>query len=173
MTPPRRRATEVPMKPDDPHRQLAAALGRIPSGIFILTLARDRIETGMLASWVQQCSFAPPQVSVAIRRGRNIIGLLGDGTSFTINILEAAQTDMVGHFGRGFDLGEDAFAGLEVRRTAGKGPVLEEALAYLECAVVGRLPAGDHDLFLGRVVSGELLDEGQPMVHVRKNGLHY
>jgi flavin reductase (DIM6/NTAB) family NADH-FMN oxidoreductase RutF len=38
---------------------------------------------------------------------------------------------------------------------------------------VGRIPAGDHDLFLGRVLAGELLDEGQPMVHIRKNGLHY
>jgi flavin reductase (DIM6/NTAB) family NADH-FMN oxidoreductase RutF len=161
------------MKPEDPHRQMAAALGRIPSGIFILTLTRDHIETGMLASWVQQCSFEPPQLSVAIRQGRDIIGLLGEGAAFTLNILEAAQTDMIGHFGRGFTLEQDAFAGLEVRRPPGKGPILEESLAYLECQVVGRIPAGDHDLFLGRVLTGELLDEGQPMVHVRKNGLHY
>jgi flavin reductase (DIM6/NTAB) family NADH-FMN oxidoreductase RutF len=161
------------MKPDDPHRPLASALGRIPSGIFVLTLARAQVETGMLASWVQQCSFEPPQVSVAIRREREINTLLGDGMAFTLNILEASQTDMIVHFGRGFSLTQDAFAGLEVRREPAKAPVLTEALGYLECTVVGRFPAGDHDLVIGRVLAGELLDEGQPMIHIRKNGLHY
>jgi flavin reductase (DIM6/NTAB) family NADH-FMN oxidoreductase RutF len=161
------------MNPDDPHRQLAAALGRIPSGIYVLTVTRGPVETGLLASWVQQCSFEPPQVSVAIRPGREIAGLLERGSRFTLNILEASQTDMIVHFGRGFALTQDAFAGLEVRRDPQKGPVLTEALAYLECEVVGRFGAGDHDLFVGRVLAGELLDEGQPMVHIRKNGLHY
>jgi flavin reductase (DIM6/NTAB) family NADH-FMN oxidoreductase RutF len=161
------------MKHDDPHRPLASALGRIPSGIFVLTVVRDRLETGMLASWVQQCSFDPPQVSVCVRRDREIVPLLGQGTHFTLNILEASQTDMIVHFGRGFSLAQDAFAGLDVRREPAKGPVLTEALGYLECQVVGRFAAGDHDIFLGRVLEGALLDEGQPMVHIRKNGLHY
>jgi len=161
------------MKPDDPHRSLASALGRIPSGIFVVTVARGSAETGMLASWVQQCSFEPPQISVAIRVDRPIAPLLEPGSRFTLNILEAAQTDMIVHFGRGFALDEDAFTGLEVRRAPAMGPVLTEALAYLECEVVGRMNAGDHDLFLSRVLTGELLDDGQPMVHIRKNGMHY
>ena len=161
------------MKADDPHRPLASALGRVPSGIYVLTVTRGSVETGMLASWVQQCSFEPPQVSVAIRPEREIVTLLGPGSRFTLNILEASQTDMIVHFGRGFALDKDAFAGLEVRREPPRGPVLTEALAYLECEVAGRVKAGDHDLFLGRVLAGELLDEGQPMVHIRKNGLHY
>ncbi len=161
------------MKSNDPHRPLAQALGRIPSGIFVLTVTRGAIETGMLASWVQQCSFDPPQISVAIRRDRDIAALLDTGTTFTLNILEASQTDMIVHFGKGFAITEDAFVGLEVRREPPRGPVLTEALGYLECEVVGRMAAGDHDLFLGRVRAGELLDEGQPMVHIRKNGLHY
>ena len=161
------------MKPDDPNRPLASALGRIPSGIFVLTVARAGVETGMLASWVQQCSFEPPQVSVAIRREREINALLGDGTKFTLNILEASQTDMIVHFGRGFTLAQDAFVGLDVRRQLANGPILTEALGYLECEVAGRFAAGDHDLLLGRVIAGGLLDEGQPMVHIRKNGLHY
>src|SRR6266446_113898 len=72
----------------------------------------------------------------------------------TLNILEAAQTDMIVHFGRGFSLAQDAFTGLDVRREPGKGPVLNEALGYLECQVVGRASAGDHDLFFGRVLAG-------------------
>jgi flavin reductase (DIM6/NTAB) family NADH-FMN oxidoreductase RutF len=161
------------MKPDDPQRALASALGRVPSGIFVLTVARDGIETGMLASWVQQCSFEPPQISVAIRPTREIVKLLTDGAHFTLNILESSETDMIVHFGRGFALTQDAFAGLEVRRQPPGGPILTESLGYLECAVASRVSGGDHDLFVSRVLGGELLDEGQPMVHIRKNGLHY
>ena len=64
------------MQTSDPQKNLASALGRLPSGVFILTLARDGVETGMLASWVQQCAFKPPMVSFVIQRGRAIADLL-------------------------------------------------------------------------------------------------
>ena len=127
----------------------------------------------MLASWVQQCSFDPPQVSVAVRRDREVSAWLTPGATVTINVLESGQTDMIVHFGRGFALDAPAFEGLEVERPGGAPPVLADALAYLECRVVDRLPAGDHELFIACVVDGRVLGEGQPMVHVRKSGLHY
>ena len=158
----------------DGDRQLAAALGRIASGLFILTVKRGDIETGMLASWVQQCSFAPPQISMAVQQGRDVGKLLTPGSTFMLNILEASQTDMIAHFGRGFALTEPAFKGLELMTEAdGHGPVLSEALAYLACEVTGRCAAGDHDLIIGRVLAGRVLGEGHPMVHVRKSGMHY
>jgi flavin reductase (DIM6/NTAB) family NADH-FMN oxidoreductase RutF len=154
-------------------KSLAAALGRIPSGLFIVTLRHGTAETGMLASWVQQCSFDPPQISLAIRKDRDLLAWLTLETAFTVNILDDTQTDMIVHFGKGFALGEPAFTGLEIDHPRGAPPVLCEALAYLECRVVSRVAAGDHDLVLGRVVAGQLLSEGHPMVHVRKSGMHY
>jgi flavin reductase (DIM6/NTAB) family NADH-FMN oxidoreductase RutF len=152
---------------------LFAALGRIPSGLFILTARRGEVETGMLVSWVQQCSFAPPQVSLAIQRGRDIAGWLTEGSWFTLNLLDDTQTDMIVHFGRGFALNQAAFDGLDVERPESGGPVLQEALGYLECRVNSRCAAGDHDLFIGECVRGRLLGEGHPMVHIRKAGFHY
>src|SRR5262249_49780332 len=162
------------MTDGDPQKQLAAALGRVPSGLFIVTIRRGQVETGMLASWVQQCGFEPPTITLAIRRDRDIVAWLTEGAPFTVNILDDGQTDMIVHFGRGFALGEPAFEGLEVERPEeGEAPVLSEALAYLRCQVAGRFPAGDHDLFLGRVVGGRVLHEGHPMIHIRRSGLHY
>jgi flavin reductase (DIM6/NTAB) family NADH-FMN oxidoreductase RutF len=154
-------------------KPVAAAVGRIPSGLFVLTARNGSAETGMLGSWVQQCSFEPLQVSVAIRRDRDVIAWLTPDAPFTINILDDTQTDMIVHFGRGFALDEPAFAGLEVERPDGVPPVLADALAYLECRVTSRCTAGDHELFIGRVVGGRVLSEGKPMVHVRKSGHHY
>jgi flavin reductase (DIM6/NTAB) family NADH-FMN oxidoreductase RutF len=161
------------MKIDDPKRSLGAALGRVPSGIFIVTVRKRGQETAMLASWLQQCSFEPPRVTLAVQPGREIVGLLTSEATIAINILEASQTDMIAHFGKGFPIGADAFDGIEVLREDGKAPVLAEALAVLEGKLVDRFRAGDHDLFVVEIGAGRVLDEGQPMVHIRKHGFHY
>src|SRR5262249_2549628 len=127
---------------NDSHRQMAAALGRVPSGLFVLTARRGDLESGMLSSWVQPCSFQPPLISVAIPKDRPIAGWLTSGSEFTLNILDHTQTDMVAHFGRGFELGQLAFEGLDVQRPDGGAPVLDEIVAYLVCKVVGRHTVG-------------------------------
>jgi flavin reductase (DIM6/NTAB) family NADH-FMN oxidoreductase RutF len=157
----------------EPHRQLTAALGRIPSGLFILTIRHAAAETGVLVSWVQQCSFEPPQLTLALKRGRSVADWLTPAATFVLNILDDTQTDMVAHFGKGFKLGEPAFEEVEIERIGELPPVLAEALGYLACRVIACHSAGDHDLIVAQVVSGKMLGEGHPMVHVRKSGAHY
>ncbi len=157
----------------DSDKPWAAALGRIPSGLFILTARRGTEETGMLASWVQQCSFDPPLVMAAIRRGRVLEAWLHPGDTFVLNVLDDGQTDMIVYFGRGIPPGENVFSTLALERTPDGTAVLSESLAYLDCKVEAVHPAGDHEILVGRVTSGRVLSEGKPMVHVRKSGLHY
>jgi flavin reductase (DIM6/NTAB) family NADH-FMN oxidoreductase RutF len=161
------------MAAPDGTKQLAAALGRVPSGLFVLTARRGTEQTGMLVSWVQQCAFDPPHLTLALQRDRDLAGWLAQGTPFTINLLDDTQTDMIVHFGRGFDPGQPAFTGIAIEQLPEGGPVLTEALAYLVCQVAAQWTAGDHTVFLGRIIAGRLLNEGQPMVHVRKSGFHY
>ncbi|MER3415564.1 MAG: hypothetical protein C4297_05040 [Gemmataceae bacterium] len=151
----------------------AAALGRIPSGLFILSARKERQETGVLVSWVQQCSFQPPLVTLALKRGRYIADWLRSGAAGTLNILDESQTNMISHFGRGFDPDEDAFCELNVIRREAQATILAEAVAYLDVRPEQHIPAGDHDLFLMRVLDGRVLSTGRPMVHIRKSGLHY
>lgn len=153
--------------------EAVAALGRIPSGLFVLTVRVGGADTGMLASWVQQCSFDPPQVSVALRKGRDVLDGLADGAGFVVNVVPEGGKALVGHFGKGFGPGEPAFDGLEVRRVGDFPPVVLAAHAWLGCRVVGRCDAGDHVLVVGRVEAGGVLADGKPTVHVRKNGLRY
>jgi flavin reductase (DIM6/NTAB) family NADH-FMN oxidoreductase RutF len=151
----------------------AAALGRVPSGLFVLTARGPAGETGMLASWVQQCSFDPPQVSVALRKGRYVLDWLADGAAFGVNVIPEGEKRLVAHFGKGFEPGEPAFAGLAVERVDGSAPALGAAHAFLDCRVVGRFDAGDHLLVIGRVVAGRVQSHDRPATHVRRSGLHY
>jgi flavin reductase (DIM6/NTAB) family NADH-FMN oxidoreductase RutF len=152
---------------------LAAALGRIPSGLFVLTFRRGERETAMLASWVQQCSFDPPLVSAAIRQGRDVLAWLSEGAPFTVNVLPEGDKSLVVHFGKGFDIDAPAFEGIETRRDGEDAPILVQAHAYLVCRVAKLIEVGDHVLVVGKVSEGEILRAGQPTVHIRKNGLKY
>ena len=173
MTPARHSGSIIPMNDATAPDSLAAALGRVPSGLFVLTARDGAAETGMLASWVQQCSFDPPQVTVAVNKGRDVLDWLADGAPFVLNVLPEGGKALVAHFGKGFARGEPAFAGLDVARERDTPPVLLAAHAYLVCRVVSRVDAGDHVLLIARVTTGTVLHDGKPTVHVRKNGLRY
>lgn len=150
-----------------------AALGRIPSGLFVLTVSAGGTETGMLASWVQQCSFTPPRVSVAVAKERWVLPHLTDGAAFTVHVLPEGEKKLVAHFGKGFAPDAPAFVGLDVTRTAEGAPVLSAAHAHVACRVAARFDAGDHVLVIGDVVGGAVLHDARPATHVRRSGAHY
>ena len=163
----------MPNESTDEIKSLLAALGRIPSGLFILTFHRGKHETGMLASWVQQCSFEPPQVVMAVNEKRYVLDWLEDGSPIAVNILGEGQKELMSHFGKGFEANQPAFERIAIERSPGAAPFLTDAHAHLDCRVTGRHSAGDHVLVVARVVAGKVQHEGRPGVHVRRSGSHY
>ncbi len=152
----------------------AAALGRVPSGLFILTVRHQGQETGMLASWVMQAGFEPPAITVAVKKGRYVAQWLEQKAPFVLNIISEGQNRLVSHFARGFKPHEKPFENLKIHRTSQGVPVLEDCLGYLECQVLTHTDSPDHQIFVAQITGGNLLTpEGKPWVHVRKNGLQY
>jgi 3-hydroxy-9,10-secoandrosta-1,3,5(10)-triene-9,17-dione monooxygenase reductase component len=153
---------------------LSQALGRIPSGLYVLTVTHDGRATGMLASWVQQAGFDPPMLTVAIKRDRYVGDWIESSGWFTLSQLPTGSKSLIRHFGRGFAPDAPAFEGIALRDDARGGPVLAEALAFLDVEVTSRVEGGDHRVFLGRIHAGALLNtEAEPFLHVRANGFHY
>ena len=150
-----------------------SVLGRVPSGIFILTVGSAETATGMLASWVMQGGFDPPMVTVAVRQGRFVAQWITDGAPFNLNVVAEKQFDMLKHFGKGFEPQVPAFEGIDIRHCARAVPILSNCLGHLECEPVSHLDSGDHRIFLAKIVGGELRHESPPMVHVRKRGQNY
>ena len=155
---------------------LSQALGRIPSGLYILTIRHEGRSTGMLASWVQQAGFDPPMLTVAVKLDRYVADWIEATGRFTLNQLATGSKALIRHFGRGFAPDADAFDGLELQPedTTMGGPVLASALAYLDVEVAGQLTGGDHRIFVGRIVAGSMQHhDAEPFLHVRANGFHY
>ncbi len=153
--------------------EFASVLGRIPSGVFVLTARSGADETGMLASWVQQAGFEPPMVSVAVKLGRYVGDWLEQGGEFVLNLLPE-KSPLMKHFGRGFEPGEPAFTGIGTDRPSESAPpVLTDALGYLLCRGSKAIDSGDHRIYLAEVIGGAALRDDRPAVHIRKSGLHY
>ncbi len=153
---------------------LAAALGRVPSGLFILTARQGGQDTGMLASWVQQAGFEPPMLTVALRQDRLLAGWLMEQRRFTLNQIPTGHKPLIRHFAKGFNPGDSAFAGLDLVPIAAGGPILAEALAYLDGEVAGHIDSGDHRIFLAHIRDGGVFHpDAEPMIHVRRDGFHY
>ena len=68
-----------------------SVLGRVPSGIFILTVGSGPRATGMLSSWVMQAGFEPPMVSVGVKLGRYVCDWLTEGQPFVLNLVGESQ----------------------------------------------------------------------------------
>lgn len=155
---------------------IGAALGRIPSGLFVVTAKLDDRSTGMLASWVQQVGFEPPTISLAVRKGRLLTSWLERHPYFALNQIGQGQKHLLKHFGAGFEPDANAFEGISVTESETHGTiVIDDAVSWMECQLAHVFATGtDHDLIVARVISGQLSDGAvEPAVHLRKSGLHY
>ena len=151
---------------------IGTALGRIPSGCSILTAQHAGRSSGLLVSWVQQAAFTPPTLTVGLKRGRPIGALINDSRHFLLNVIGENEVKMLQHFGKGYSVKEDAFAGLEIAATD-FGPLLKACRAFLGCQVRQVVPVGDHDLYVAEVVVAEADMRTKPYVHLRKSGRSY
>lgn len=153
-------------------KQVGKALGRVPSGLFVLTAKFGDKEDAVLASWVNQCAFDPPAVTVALATLRPARLLVERSESFIINVLGQDSKALVKHFFKP-PKGDSIFKGLETKKGLDDIPILSEAVSYLECDLLGSMPVGDHVVYVGEIVGGGMLKGGDPYFHSRDNGFNY
>lgn len=159
---------------DEQKLPIGKALGRISSGVFVLSATDGTMNAAMLASWVMQAAFDPPCISVAIAKGRPIIEMIRRTSHFALSIVPEGDRTLMKRFARGVKEGEDPFAGIAITRSPGGAPILCDALGWIEATLIDTLDyAADHELLVCRVTAGALLGEGHAFNHQRGNGFHY
>tara|TARA_Y100000590_G_scaffold332846_1_gene378462 strand:- start:9 stop:476 length:468 start_codon:yes stop_codon:yes gene_type:complete len=151
-------------------KQVGKALGRVASGLYVVTTKFEDKEDAVLASWVNQCSFDPPAVTIALGTLRSARLLVETSNSFIVNILPKDDMSLLKHFSRP---PENIFKGIKTRKGLDGIRVLSESVSYLECEVVHSINAGDHILYVGEIIGGKTLKGGEPYIHVRDNGFNY
>ena len=155
---------------NDPASPLAQALGRVPTGLYIVTTRQGDAPLGFVGSFVMQLGFEPPTMCVAIGKDRDHLAAIRANGRFGLSILDKQSQGLMSAF---FKKDVDPFAELATSDAPGGSPTLDGALAWMECAVTGEYELGDHVVVMGTVEHGAQLRDGDPAVHLRKNGLGY
>jgi flavin reductase (DIM6/NTAB) family NADH-FMN oxidoreductase RutF len=151
------------------------ALGRISSGLYIVTAKKGEISGAMMASWVAQASFQPLGFTIAVAKDRAIDNLLQIGDRFVINVLEEGNyQDLKKHFLKRLLPGADRFAGVKTQTAKNGSPILTDALAYMECQVVSNIECSDHWILYCIVEDGKVSKpDALTAVRHRKVGNYY
>jgi len=159
---------------DEIRNTIGKALGRVPSGVFILTARSGNESTAMLASWVQQVAFEPPAVAVSIAKDRPVGKMIRESGLLALSVIGEGDTTLMKRYARGVKAGEDAFAGMKTSRTPTGLIVMNDSIAWLESRVINVCDfGGDHELIIAQVTAGQLLREGSAFMHQRGSGFHY
>lgn len=155
--------------------EIFKALGRISSGLYIITARRGELSGAMVASWVSQASFQPLGVTIAVAKDRAIESLMQVGDRFVLNVLaEGQHLPLLKHFLKRFPPGADRFAGVKIYPAENGAAILADALAYMECEVVSRMECSDHWVVYSVVEGGKVSNpDGLTAVHHRKMGSYY
>jgi len=159
--------------PDLDTSPLARALGRIPSGLYIVTTTAAGRTSGFVGSFVMQMGFEPPTVCVAVGKTRPHLAEMRSSGRFALSIVDQQSRGLMTGFFKKLPEGQTPFDKLRLAQTQAGSTVLADALAWLDCRITGEFATGDHIVVFGEVTEGALLREGDPSTHLRKSGLGY
>jgi len=130
------------------------ALWTMPYGLYVLgTRAGDR-RNGMTLNWATQVSFDPKLLAVSVEKEAFTHELLLEGGVFALNLVDREDRAVVRKFTKPVEVDLEArtLNGFAFHDGLSGAPVLDQAVAYVDCAVRQTVDLGAYTLFLGEVV---------------------
>jgi flavin reductase (DIM6/NTAB) family NADH-FMN oxidoreductase RutF len=149
----------------NPH-EFRHALSRFASGVTVVT-TKDAAGNlhGITVSAFCSVSLEPPLVLVCIDKNTGSHHALTETDSFVVNFLREDQQYVSDRFASFLP---DKFDAVKYRAGIDDLPILEDALANLECRLVNSHPNGDHTIFVGQIERATVND-GSPLVYFHGN----
>lgn len=138
-------------------------LRRWASGVTVITCRREERVHGMTASSFTSVSLDPPLVLVCVDRRTRTYECLGAQGAFGIHIL-GTEMEEISNRCAGF-LGDRAHEldDLPHRTEVTGAPILDGALAWMDCLLRQTYEAGDHAIFIGEIQAAGGRD-GSPLL---------
>ena len=146
-----------------PSTAFREAMARLPAGVVVLSTREGAGFRGLTATSVTSLSLHPPLLLVCLdQQSLTSVALRGHG-AFNASILAREHTFLAERFSGQAPAVDRTWREVK-HRLGGNGlPILEGALAWLECTVEDIHPGGDHEIVIGRVGAGGG-GHGDPMV---------
>jgi flavin reductase (DIM6/NTAB) family NADH-FMN oxidoreductase RutF len=138
-------------------------LGHFATGVTIVTAMEDGEPVGFTCQAFTALSLEPPLIALAPAKSSTSWPKIAKAGAFCVNILAEHQAELCRAFAVS---GADKFASVSWRRGLTGAPILDGALAHVECDLGIIHDAGDHELVTGTVRSLGI-GEGEPLIFYR------
>jgi flavin reductase (DIM6/NTAB) family NADH-FMN oxidoreductase RutF len=138
-------------------------IGHFASGVTIITTRHADADYGVTVNAVSSLSLEPPMLLVCLNRASRTQQAIEKSRSFAVNILNESQGELAVRFATSRP---DKFSGVDLRYGELGNPLVDGALAHLECRVIDEASGGTHAVFLAGVQRAERF-EGAPLAYFR------
>jgi flavin reductase (DIM6/NTAB) family NADH-FMN oxidoreductase RutF len=138
-------------------------IGRFASGVTVITATHEGRPVGTTASAVTSLSVEPPMILICLNKSSATGAAIRASGRFAVNILGEEHADLAARFA---SKAPDRFEGVRIVPGAGGVPLLDGALATLECRVTEEASGGSHRVFFAEVERASARD-GAPLTYFR------
>jgi flavin reductase (DIM6/NTAB) family NADH-FMN oxidoreductase RutF len=151
-------------------------LWTMPSGLFIVgSRAGDR-RNGMTCNWTTQLGFDPKLVGVSVEKDAVTHQLISEGRVFALCIVDREDRAIVRKFTKPVEVDLEArtLNGFPFHDGVSGAPILDQAVAYVDCELRSTVDVGSHSLFIGEVVDAAFQkDEEAPVLRMEDTRMSY
>ena len=139
--------------PEEYDKLRRRVLWTFPSGLYVIGSRHGERRNGMTANWVTQVSFDPKLVGISVEKSAVTHRLIADGGSFVLNTVARDDRAIVRRFTKPVehDAAAGTLNGFPFHDAPSGAPVLDTALAWVDCAVRQDVDLGGSTLFIGEV----------------------
>jgi flavin reductase (DIM6/NTAB) family NADH-FMN oxidoreductase RutF len=153
------------VSPDD----FKGALGSWASGVTVVTTKLDGLVYGITVSSFASLSIDPLLITVSLADSNHLPGMIKKSKQFAVSILASDQQDISAYFAQSGRDPQTAFdTPVKVRPWHTGSPIVEGAIAHLDCELEQAIQGGDHTIAIGRVVGAAFDPTRQPLVYFRR-----
>ncbi|MBI5506772.1 MAG: flavin reductase family protein [Deltaproteobacteria bacterium] len=143
-------------------------IGNFATGVTVVTTANDGFLHGLTANSVTSVSLDPLLLLVCVDKKAHAHTELERCSHFGVSILGADQVEVSNLFARPGEPEQGSLRGAAWHYGPGGTPLLDGALAWLECRLAERLAGGDHTIFIGEATGGEVTrPQAPPLLYFR------
>lgn len=127
-----------------------SVLGRFPTGVVAVTALdpASGLPAGLAVNSFTSVSLDPPLVAFCVAHTSTTWPVLRTAPRLCVNILAEPQRDVSHRLA--FGSGPEKFDGVPWTRGPGGAPLIDGALAWIECSVEQEHAAGDHLIVVAR-----------------------
>lgn len=155
-----------------PPENAKPALEQLSYGLYVIGSKNGDEVNGMTANWLTQVSFDPRMVAVAVEQQSHTLANIRASNVFSVNLIAEEDTNLIEKFVEPQERAGNKLGDVPFRPEDTGCPILDQAIAWIDCEVVQSVMAGDHELVIGRVVNGGQNREGDPLT-LREMGWSY